>query len=108
MLGDVDLGFQNLMFRSATKNWYWSSGLIRVTLVAETGMAGSCGAVVTFKIDREIAESVHRQLTDLPTDFPREIEYEQTVDSSLVLSQRHGVCFRGIATLVMNVKRVAV
>src|SRR5882724_13583331 len=82
--------------------------LVSVSLVAKTRMEGRCRAIVAFKIGREIAEDVHRQLTKLPADFPWHVENEQAVDASLVLRERGGVRDKRRAALVMNVKRVAV
>ena len=85
-----------------------SAHLIGVTFVAKTRMACGCRAIVGFKIGREIAENVHRQLTNLPADFPGHVENEQAVDAGLVLRERGGVRHKRRAALVMNVKRVAV
>src|SRR5438552_3967900 len=77
-------------------------------------MTCGCSAIVTVKIDREITENTHRQLTDFPADFHRHIENQQTVYAGLVScdggdSTGHGIDYvKARIADEMGVKRIAV
>src|SRR5437899_12504331 len=81
--------------------------LIGVTLVAKTGMAGRCRAIVAFKSEREIAEHVHRQLTNPPADFPGHVKDEQVADAALASPERGATRHKRMAARIVNVKHSA-
>ena len=70
-------------------NWpTLSPSRIGVALAALARLPCRGGAVVTFKISREIAVDAHWHPPRFPSDFHRHIEHQQAVDAGLVLRQR--------------------
>src|SRR4029434_959658 len=65
-------------------------------------------AIVSVKINREIAEDAHRQVPEFPAEFRRHIENQQTVDPVFVFGQRRRVRYIGRASLEVDIKELAV
>src|SRR5262249_16859575 len=115
LIPDVDLPIVFLLQLADTK-----PSCVRVALVAVArarrsyhvvmGVKHNCGigAIVRFKISREIAEYPHRQLADFPADLHAQLENQQTVDPGLVLKRRRRVGHVWATALKVEVKCVAV
>ena len=79
LIPKVDLPIMLLLQLADTQ-----SSLIRVALAALARLACGGGAIVAFKIGREIAEYSHRHPPGFPAEFRWHIEHQQTVDAGLV------------------------
>src|SRR4030095_3901860 len=65
-------------------------------------------AIVSVKINSEIAEDAHRHVPKFPADFHRHIENQEAVDPVLILRQRLRVRYVGRASLEVDIKELAV
>src|ERR1700736_3409797 len=85
-----------------------NTNLVSVLLIALVRMSSGHCPIAAIQVNRKVAENAHWQLTYLPANLPRHIEYQQTVDAGLILSGGRCVGYERSATLIVDIKRVTI
>src|SRR5436309_13757467 len=70
-------------------------------------MKRGLGPFAPFQVGGEIAENVHWQFPNLPPQRHRHVKNQETVDASLVLSERRSIRYVRITALIVNIKGIA-